>query len=165
MGRTLLRLLTIAALLGAITLRAKSGPVAVYAIVDKVIFEPNEVSAQRVQIWGTFSLRGERSDYSDAQSGYLYYKMNLPNCAPNRVVCNGVETATRAIWSDLQKVAGTGKAVGFGGTYTVQRFGKIRKPSEKPKSSDVFPTGNPVVELGASQSDVAARLRAVQRAK
>jgi hypothetical protein len=164
MFRSILRLLTIAALVGVMTLQA-SGPVAVYALVDRVVFEPDEATAQRVQIWGAFSVLGERSTYSGVQSGYLYYRMNLPNCGNPRTVCDAIERSTRALWSDLKKVAGTGKAVGFGGNLGTQSAGKIRKASEKPKSPDAFPGGNPVVELGASQSGVAAELKVIPRSK
>jgi len=36
-----------------------SDPVGVYAIVDKVVFEPNETNPERIQVWGAFALSGE----------------------------------------------------------------------------------------------------------
>jgi hypothetical protein len=135
-----------------------SGPVAVYAIVDKVIFEPNETAPQRIQIWGAFSVAAQpnSTNYSSAQKGYLYYQLGP----------SSVQAATRATWTDLKKVAGTGKAVGFGGGFSAGGPGaRVRKSKEKPDSPDVFPTGNPVVRLASSQPDVVANLRKALEAK
>ena len=33
-----------------------SGPVGIYAMVDKVVFEPNDTAPERIQIWGAFAL-------------------------------------------------------------------------------------------------------------
>src|SRR5437899_4725364 len=33
-----------------------SGPVGIYAIIEKVIFEPNEQAPERIQIWGAFAV-------------------------------------------------------------------------------------------------------------
>ncbi len=32
-----------------------SGPVGIYGIVEKVVFEPNERSPERIQVWGAFA--------------------------------------------------------------------------------------------------------------
>ena len=134
-----------------------SGPVAVYAIVDKVIFEPNETAPQRIQIWGAFSVAAQpySTNYSSAQKGYLYYKLDRNS-----------EQATRATWTDLKKVAGTGEAVGFGGGFSTREAGaRVRKSAEKPDSPDVFPIGNPVIRLASSQPDVVTNLRKALEAK
>jgi hypothetical protein len=170
MNRTLLRVLIVTALSGVLMLRA-SGPVAVYAIVEKVSFEPNETAAQRVQIWGAFSLYSVDEPYankfSSAKNGYLYYRMNLPPSCRNAATaaCAETEKATRAIWSDLQKMAGTGKALAFGGNIGAPSPGKVRNASEKAASPDPFPLGNPVVVLGASQAEITARLQATLQSK
>src|SRR5262245_43159473 len=59
----------------AATRAGASFPVGVYAIVDKVVFEPAEAEAQRVQIWGVFALweDGEATGYRAPQRGFLYY--------------------------------------------------------------------------------------------
>jgi hypothetical protein len=134
-----------------------SGPVAVYAIVDKVIFEPNETAPQRIQIWGAFSVAAQpySTNYSSAQKGYLYYRLDRNS-----------EQATRATWADLKKVAGTGEPVGFGGGSSASGAGaRVRKSAEKPDSPDAFPIGNPVVRLASSQPDVVANLRKALEAK
>src|SRR2546427_12470263 len=33
-----------------------SGPVGIYAIIEKVIFEPSEQAPERIQIWGAFAV-------------------------------------------------------------------------------------------------------------
>jgi|KBSMisStandDraft_5_1062788.scaffolds.fasta_scaffold13364_5 hypothetical protein len=51
-----------------------SGPIAVYALVDRVVLEPNEDAPKRIQIWGTFAVEKlpYSSTYSDPEKGYLY---------------------------------------------------------------------------------------------
>src|SRR5215471_17914023 len=74
-----------------------SGPIAVYALVDKVTFEPNTDKPERIRISGVFITAAERSDvYSAPQRGYLY--LALPG--PNR------DLALRE-WADLKSIAGT----------------------------------------------------------
>ena len=46
--------LGILVLLWAVSLSA-SGPVGIYGIIDKVVFEPNEQNAERLQVWGVFA--------------------------------------------------------------------------------------------------------------
>jgi len=88
--------------LGIQGLRA-SGPLGVYAIVDKVVFEPNESSPQRVQIWGVFMHTTETTNMnpalSSAERGYVYYSLPGPR--------EQADTA-RKEWNDLKTVAGTG---------------------------------------------------------
>jgi hypothetical protein len=161
MKRTTLWIVAISVLIGASAFQA-SGPVEVYAIVDKVIFEPDESGAQRVQIWGVFSLRGATS--GDVQSGYLYYRMNLPpRCATDKAACSDIEKSTRVIWSDIKTIAGTGQAIGFGGNIGTPNPGRVRKASESPEWADPFPLGNPVVPLGASSTEIVTRLRAAHK--
>ena len=45
-----------------------SGPVGVYAVVDKVVFEPNETGQNRIQIWGVFSVSDDSRDKWGASS-------------------------------------------------------------------------------------------------
>ena len=53
-----------------------SGPIAVYALVDKVTFEPNADKPERVRVSGVFITAEERSDvYSAPQRGYLYFAL------------------------------------------------------------------------------------------
>jgi hypothetical protein len=136
-----------------------SGPIAVYALVDRVVFEPNETAPTRIQIWGTFAVAKARysSSYSAAEKGYLYYKIDS---------AQNTEQATRIAWADLKKVAGTGEVVGFGGGYFTQEdVGKVRKATQKPSDPDVFPIGNPLTHLGTSQAYIVAQIKAAAQAK
>ena len=42
------------ALVFAAPLKA-SGPLGIYGIVEKVVFEPNEQAPERIQLWGAFA--------------------------------------------------------------------------------------------------------------
>ena len=65
-------ILVIAACLGVAN---ASGPIAVYALVDKVTFEPNADKPERVRISGVFITAEERSDvYSAPQRGYSLFR-------------------------------------------------------------------------------------------
>src|SRR5688500_7407456 len=106
--RTIGGLMVLAACtLTAVTLRA-SDFVGVYAVVGKVVLEPSDAAAERIQIWGAFALSdGQRgSNYGPAQRGYLYY-----TCPA------GQEAVCRREWADLKSVAGKDTGVGFGQRY------------------------------------------------
>ena len=93
-----------------------SGPLGIYGIVEKVVFEPSEAAAERIQLWGAFSyVEGAIPDgvmvVSRAQRGYLYFKVR--SGTPG--VPSETEVATiRKEWLDLKAVAATGQAIGFG---------------------------------------------------
>jgi hypothetical protein len=91
-------------ILTAQVLFAKNGNIGIYGIVDKVVFEPNEHSPQRIQIWGLFVVPVQMSsgEYKAPQRGVLYFE--LP---PGR------ERAVRKEWIELSRMAGTGQAIGF----------------------------------------------------
>ena len=90
--------------------RPLSDPVGVYAVIDRVVAEPSAEQPRTIQIWGVFALAsGSGYTYQPAKRGYLYYTVNAKN-----------ERATLAEWADLQKIAGTKQAVGFGGRYTAR---------------------------------------------
>ena len=77
-----------------------SGPIGVFALVDKVAFEPNSGKPERIRISGVFIAAEETPDnstvYSAAQRGYLY--LALPKSD---------EELARREWEDLKSVAGT----------------------------------------------------------
>lgn len=112
--------------LGALKASA-SDPVGIYAIVDKVVFEPNDTNPQRIQIWGAFAIaEGYGYTYKNAERGYLYYKLN----SEKPELC-------RNEWSDLKSVARTGQIVAFG--FRHEEKGKLRKKDAKPENPDVYP--------------------------
>jgi hypothetical protein len=123
--------LVLAALMSMAANLTASGPLAIYATVEKVIFEPNEQAAERIQIWGAFSfvdggIRNGRSA-SPPQHGYLYLSVPPRNTPSER-------DAIKKEWADLKAVAGTDEVVAFGdwgtvgGRVLVQNHGPARPP-------------------------------------
>lgn len=111
-----------------------SDPVGIYAIIDRVELRPDATNPTQILIWGVFARStGQPGDtYNAAERGYLYYSVN-----PNS------ERATRAEWTDFQKIAGSGKVVGFGQRY--RPTGRVRRASESPANPDVHPMGFGIV--------------------
>jgi hypothetical protein len=106
-----------------------SDPVGVYAFVDKVVLEPSEGQAERIQIWGGFALaEGYGETYAPAKRGYMYF-----------TVKPGQEDICRKEWSDLKTLAGSDQFVAFASRHKVK--GTVRKASDKPEKPDVYPTG------------------------
>ena len=125
-----------------------SDPVGVYALVDKVVFEPSDNAPERIQIWGTFivSTGDYGSAYNQPVRGYLYF--SLPS---------GKEQLARTEWSDLKKIAGTGQAIAFGSRYQQMKTRpRVRKSSDKPESPDTYPTGIGLTKLDDSNYQVKA---------
>ena len=131
--------LALMAALGLVGATRASGPVGVYALVKKVVLEPNGRSPARIQVWGTFALAkggGERG-YSEPVQGYLYYSLdtdNLDHC--------------RKEWASLKKVAGTGQCVAFG--EQGQSLGRVRLAEDKPKDPDVYPIASGLFKIRGS---------------
>jgi hypothetical protein len=118
-----------------------SDPVGVYALIDRVVVTPDANNPSAIQIFGTFALaNGSGSVYHPAQKGYLYYTVNSRN-----------ERATQAEWSDLQKIAGTKDAVGFGGRYTP--LGTVRSAKQAPEKPDVYPLGFGLVKISTNNGE------------
>jgi hypothetical protein len=115
-----------------------SDPVGVYAIVEKVVFEPNEASPQRVQVWGAFAVARQNNpnDYEPAQRGYMYYTLTP-----------GKEELSKREWNDLKSVAGTGQPVAYGVRWSAKD--RLRKPSDQPASPDAYTIGSGVVKIGS----------------
>jgi len=93
--------------LSAIVVIAKLNPsknIGIFAIVDKVVFEPDEKSPERIRIWGVFVVPVPMSSglYKEPQRGFLYFRT-----AP------GMELAPKREWGELKAIAGTGQGVGF----------------------------------------------------
>jgi hypothetical protein len=150
-----LNLLGLAALvLGATTLPVRaSDPIGIYALVDRVVLEPNESAPESIQIVGAFALaegRGEK--YAAAQRGYLYYKLKP-----------GKETVCRNEWADLKSIAGTGKIVGFGMRYS--HNGAIRKSDTKPENPEVYPVGFGVQKISSKDYQPLNELNALKENK
>jgi hypothetical protein len=102
---------------------AKNGNIGIYGIVDKVVFEPDESSPERIQIWGLFAIPVPISSglYQAPQRGVLYF--SIP---PDR------KEIVRKEWVELKRLAGSGQILGFTGYWV-------------PNPSD--PQGNPHTSL------------------
>jgi hypothetical protein len=139
---------------------AASGFVGIYAIVDKVVFEPSEQAPERIQVWGSFMFLDEvdtrtqrgiasilrprtGSAYTDAKRGYVYFR--LPADPPS----GGQDVITKE-WADLKAVAGTGQAVGFGYWFYLGQFDDLRPGQTFPTTS----SGNPLRVRAASEAPV-----------
>jgi hypothetical protein len=162
-----------------------SGPAGIYAIVERVVFEPNERAPERVQVWGAFALADGGLDRplttSAPTRGYLYFKMPA---ATSGVASPADVTRIRREWNDLKAVAGTGQAVGFGEWVYIGRFAdaaqggqmrffenvldpttgavrgvpidlRVRPSSEPPANPISYQTNAGVVKLGAAGSQAA----------
>jgi hypothetical protein len=106
-----------------------SGPVGMFAVIEKVIFEPNDQSPERIQLWGAFAFvaGGVRGEFTaPPQRGYLYFSMAPSNSQSQR------ET-TRKEWADFNAVAGTGQGVAFGDWFYV---GAFLGPGDQPDAYD-----------------------------
>jgi hypothetical protein len=123
--------------LGMTMLARASDPIGIYALVDRVVLEPDAASAERIQIWGAFALAtGRGEEYAEPATGFMYF--SLPE--------KKAETA-RKEWADLKKLAGTGKCLAFAGRY--QEKGKVRRSEESAKRPDVYPIAQGVTEVRA----------------
>lgn len=132
-----------------------SVPLGVYAIVDRVILEPEGADPQRIQIWGTFALWDEKAGlgYQAPERGYLYYTCSNEQ----RRIC-------RNEWADLKSIAGTGDMIGFGSRSLAA--GRVRSTSERPSAPETYPIQFGVVQMGSSpRGAVFDRLKALARVR
>jgi hypothetical protein len=141
----------IAVILAAVTQVRASGNIGIYAIVEKVVLEPNDNAPARIQIWGAFAYAdgapGQGGAASNARRGYLYFR--LPDANPE---------APLKEWADLKAIAGTGQAVGFGYYGYIGRFSDLQPdaPTSSPPRS-VPPYTLLLYPGGGSQIDLRVR--------
>jgi hypothetical protein len=131
-----------------------SGGLSFYGIVERVVFEPAEENAERIQVWGAFAYvdpeapRFERTaPVSNVARGYLYFRVrsDIPGFTTEREV----ET-TRREWKDLKAVAGTGQAIGFGSWGYIGSFGVLDPAKVAPRPSFLWerkPSGGALADL------------------
>ena len=100
----------------ATTTLLASGQVGIYAVVSKVVFEPNDNAPERIQIWGAFTLvdggTGSGGKTLTPRRGYLYF--SLPGTGSFGTNNHDQKEAALKEWADLKAIAGTGLAVAFG---------------------------------------------------
>jgi hypothetical protein len=137
-----------------------SGPLGIYGIIEKVVFEPNETAPERIQVWGAFMyVEGTECarmpcpggiTVSSAKRGYLYFKL--------RSAYAGFTTESQVKntlneWADLKTVAGTGQAVAFGKWGYIAGFGSLR-PDAPPVAPSVILEDKP---QGGERADMRVR--------
>ena len=146
--KTAKAILVVALLLIAAADLIASGPVGLYGIIERVIFEPNEQAAERIQIWGAFAVVDGGLTRPGATSkplrGYLYFK--LPN--------GSARSVAKMEWADLKAVAGTGQAIGFGNWGFV---GRVQDVDSRFNGSNGIPYFLELYPGGGRQTDVRVR--------
>lgn len=67
------------AVLASVPRLTASGPLGIYGIIERVVFVPNETSAERIQVWGAFAyfdaVGYPNLTISPVQRGYLYFRL------------------------------------------------------------------------------------------
>jgi hypothetical protein len=138
----------IAVILAAVTQVRASGTIGIYAIVEKVVLEPNDKAPTRIQVWGAFAyadgVPGQGGAASNAKRGYLYFRLPDANTE-----------STLKEWADLKAIAGTGQAIGFGYYGYIGRFSDLQpdaSTSSPPRSVPpytllLYPGGGSQIEL------------------
>jgi hypothetical protein len=172
---------SLAALAIAVVPLRASDPVGAYAIVEKVVLEPNATEPAAVRVFGVFSLAVRREAngtqpwppgsfgtantgdvYAAVQKGYLYY-----------MCTRGQEATCRNEWRDLKAVAGTPEVIGFGSRWAM--MGRVRTATEKASTPDIYPLNVGLVKMGihggttmpnrSQYPDLIAALQAAARAR
>ena len=126
-----------------------SGQSGVYAVVEKVVFEPPTGLPDRIQIWGAFAVMeriGERFTayvYRKPERGYMYFQ--LPSIRQDEI-----QNARRE-WNDLKSVAGTKQAVAFGywDNYKGDKMPAVRNAEVSPDRPDAYRTEMGLTKLNA----------------
>jgi hypothetical protein len=131
---TLLILATAFAVLRIPATSAASEQVGIYAIVERIVLEPDEQNPQRIQLWGAFAT--DRTT-ANPKKGYMYF--TLP--------ASQQSTALKE-WADFKSTAGTGRVVSFAASFFGGNqsnadayhasLGRVRPASESPQSPDVY---------------------------
>ncbi|MEP7353254.1 MAG: hypothetical protein ABI824_08495 [Acidobacteriota bacterium] len=142
------------ALVLGLTVAHASGPISVYALIEKVTFEPGSAKsdkAQRIRIDGVFILAnlgaGNATNYSEPQRGSLYFDLTNTN-----------EPQARKEWADLESVAGTRQVVGFGSSWSRGAPLQVTRAGKEASASTPYPMGNGLVKINADQPRAKALL-------
>jgi hypothetical protein len=118
-----------------------SDPIGGYALIDKVVLEPNADAPTRIQVWGAFAFAREAggNSYAAPVRGYLYFH-----------AVEGKEDVCRREWADMKKLAGTGEVIGMGSSFDRTTLGAVRCAYEKAEKPDLYPLGMGLVRVRRS---------------
>jgi hypothetical protein len=150
-------LLCVATVLLASATVFASGPIGLYGIVEKVVFEPNADAPERIQVFGAFAYvegpGGQGLTVSAAKRGYLYFRIrsDVPGFTSQAQV-----DITKTEWADLKAVAGTGQAVAFGRWGYIGGFGVLQPDAIAPAPSFLYenkPSGGERADLRVRPAD------------
>ncbi len=148
-------LLTILMMVVSASILMADGPVGVYAMVQKVVFEPSESAPKTMQIWGVFAWvdGGLKTPgpINLPQRGYMYFK--LP--------ASTAEAAAAAKqWMDIKAIAGSNQIVAFGDWAYAGPFEdlyipvtggqedvRVRKPTEVPAKPISYPIKTGLIKI------------------
>ena len=126
-----------------------SGPIGVYALIDKVTFEPSSDKAERIKISGVFITAQDTPNnatvYGMPERGFVYFELPARN-----------SDLARREWLDLQSLAGTRQVVAFGSSWGSKAH--VKKSAEEAKSPEEYPVGNGLVKVNADQPRAKALL-------
>ncbi len=119
---------------------AFSDHVGIYALIEKVVLEPNDSAPERIQIWGAFATASaaDRNTYESPQRGYFYYSLT-----PGKV------EACRREWADFKTIAGTGHVIGFSGRSL--NNGRLHRANEKAENPDPYPVAWGLTKMSQRQ--------------
>jgi hypothetical protein len=161
-SRVLLSLLVLALLASSLY---ADGPVGIYAMVQKVVFEPSEAAPKTLQVWGVFVWvdGGLKSPgpINLPQRGYMYFK--LPGKAAEAA-------ASRKQWAEMKAIAGTSQIIAFGDWNNSSAFEdiyipvtggqedvRVRKQNEAPAKPITFPIKTGMVRIANDPSHESLR--------
>ena len=137
-----------------------SGSLGIFAVIDRVVFEPNAEAPERVQVFGAFAYYdgGQLSSdtpFTEPVRGYLYFTL------PSR----GDRAGARRDWGDLAAVAGTGEAVAFGNYGYIGNFEAVAADIPSNTVGARTESGEFGYPLGLGQSVQAIGVRATTAAE
>ena len=126
---------------------AASEMIGIYAMVDRVVFEPNDNAPQSIQIWGSFITNRDQT----AKRGYMYFRL------PSAFQPLEANEVAKKEWLDIKAAAKTGQVIGFGRRFFpyvqheqadeyFKTLGRVRPAGEKPNSPEPYP-----VNIGLSK--------------
>ena len=122
-----------------------SGPIGVYGIVEKVVFEPSATAPERFRCGARSRTRKSPvgpTAFSAAKRGYMYFRM------PAGATPAAIDTIKKE-WADLQSVAGTGQAIAFGKWGYIGGFGGLQPDTRSTMPPYILESspGNPQTDL------------------